>query len=58
MTSGSYRRLTVVRPRENDVDAVISLSRADRADLRRVPMGPDATALVYVGTAHRDEGAA
>ena len=29
----------------------------DIADLRRVPMGPDATALVYVGTAHRDEGA-
>ena len=29
----------------------------DIADLRRVPMGPDVTALVYVGTAHRDEGA-
>jgi hypothetical protein len=26
------------------------------SDLRRVAVGPDATALVYVGTAHRDEG--
>jgi len=26
------------------------------SDLRRVGTGPDAAALVYVGTAHRDEG--
>jgi hypothetical protein len=26
------------------------------SDLRRVAVGPDATALVYVGTAHREQG--
>jgi hypothetical protein len=40
-TSGSFRRHTVIRPVEHDdMDIGISLSRADRADLRRALTGP------------------